>query len=328
MKLALSLIRLLPPEISHFVALNALKFLYKANLSSFLFPYKNSSESFQFKGLTFKNRLGIAAGLDKNGDFIDSLGALGFGFIEVGTITPKPQFGNPKPRVFRFTDQEAIVNRLGFNNKGVDHLVKRVKVRKYNGVLGINIGANKDSMGQKRVDDYIECFQKVSAYADYITVNISSPNTPGLRSLHAKENFLPLFKAIKDVRETENFFNPIFIKLSPDENIDVISEITKAIKEFNFDGVITSNTTIEKSNLMFQSKVDLSGGLSGKPLLEKSNELLSLVHSREPELFKIGVGGVHNKESFNMKLEKGASLVQIYTSFIYDGPEIIKKLLN
>ena len=328
MKLALSLIRLLPPEISHFVALNALKFLYKANLSSFLFPYKNSSESFQFKGLTFKNRLGIAAGLDKNGDFIDSLGALGFGFIEVGTITPKPQPGNPKPRVFRFTDQEAIVNRLGFNNKGVDHLVKRVKVRKYNGVLGINIGANKDSMGQKRVDDYIECFQKVSAYADYITVNISSPNTPGLRSLHAKENFLPLFKAIKDVRETENFFNPIFIKLSPDENIDVISEITKAIKEFNFDGVITSNTTIEKSNLMFQSKVDLSGGLSGKPLLEKSNELLSLVHSREPELFKIGVGGVHNKESFNMKLEKGASLVQIYTSFIYDGPEIIKKLLN
>jgi dihydroorotate dehydrogenase len=146
--------------------------------------------------------------------------------------------------------------------------------------------------------------------------------------LHAKENFLPLFKAIKDIRETENFFNPIFIKLSPDEHIDVISEITKAIKEFNFDGVITSNTTIEKSNLMLQSKADLSGGLSGKPLLEKSNELLSLVHLREPELLFFGVGGVHNKESFNMKLEKGASLVQIYTSFIYDGPEIIKKLLN
>ena len=328
MRLALPFLRLLPPEISHFFALHALKILYKANLLSLLFPYDHSSEVFKFKGLTFKNRLGIAAGLDKNGDFIDSLGALGFGFIEVGTITPKPQPGNPKPRVFRFNDQEAIVNRLGFNNKGVDHLVKRVKGRKYNGVLGINIGANKDSMGQKRVDDYIECFQKVSSYADYITVNISSPNTPGLRSLHAKENFLPLFKAIKDVRETQNFLNPIFIKLSPDENIDVISEITKAIKEFNFDGVITSNTTIEKSNLMFQSKVDLSGGLSGKPLLEKSNELLSLVHSREPELFKIGVGGVHNKESFNMKLEKGASLVQIYTSFIYDGPEIIKKLLN
>ena len=328
MKLALSFLRLLPPEISHFLALHALKFLYKANLISLFFPYDNSLELFQFKGLTFKNRLGIAAGLDKNGDFFDALGALGFGFIEVGTITPKPQPGNPKPRVFRFSDQEAIVNRLGFNNKGVDYLVKRLKGRKYEGVLGINIGANKDSIGQMRVDDYIECFQKVSAYADYITVNISSPNTPGLRSLHSRENFFPLFRAINHIREKEKFFNPIFIKLSPDEHKDVISEITKAIKEFNFDGVITSNTTIERSNLIFQSKVDLSGGLSGKPLLKKSNELLSLVHSREPELLKIGVGGVHNKESFNMKLEKGASLVQIYTSFIYDGPKIIKKLLN
>ena len=328
MKLALSLLRLLPPETSHFIALYTLKILYKANLISFIFPYNHSSKSFQFKGLTFKNRLGLAAGLDKNGDFIDSLGALGFGFIEVGTITPKPQPGNPKPRVFRFTDQEAIVNRLGFNNKGVDYLVKKVKGRKYNGVLGINIGANKNSIGQKRIDDYIECFQKVSAYADYITVNISSPNTPGLRSLHSRENFLPLFKAINHVRKTENFFNPIFIKLSPDEHIDVITEITIAIKKFNFDGVIASNTTIEKSNLIFQSKSNFSGGLSGKPLLEKSNELLSLVHSREPELLKIGVGGVHNKESFNMKLENGASLVQIYTSFIYHGPKIIKKLLN
>ena len=328
MKLALSFLRLLPPEISHFLALHALKFLYKANLISLLFPYDNSMEIFQFKGLTFKNRLGIAAGLDKNGDFFDALGALGFGFIEVGTITPKPQPGNPKPRVFRFSDQEAIVNRLGFNNKGVDYLVKRLKGRKYEGVLGINIGANKDSIGQMRVDDYIECFQKVSAYADYITVNISSPNTPGLRSLHSRENFFPLFRAINHIREKEKFFNPIFIKLSPDEHKDVTSEITMAIKEFNFDGVITSNTTIEKSNLIFKSKADLSGGLSGKPLLKKSNELLSLVHSREPELLKIGVGGVHNKESFNMKLEKGASLVQIYTSFIYHGPKIIKKLLN
>jgi len=328
MRILLSFLRMVPPELAHSIALNSLQLLYQLKLISIFFPQKFSGTSFTFKGLKFKNKLGIAAGLDKNGDFINSLGALGFGFIEVGTITPKPQPGNPKPRVFRFTDQEAIVNRLGFNNKGVDYLLERVKRRKYNGVLGINIGANKDSTGQKRVNDYIECFQKVSAYADYITVNISSPNTPGLRSLHAKENFLPLFKAIKDVRKTENFFKPIFIKLSPDEHIDVISEITKAIKEFNFDGVITSNTTIEKSNLIFQSKRDLSGGLSGKPLLEKSNELLSLVHLREPELFKIGVGGVHNKESFNMKLEKGASLVQIYTSFIYDGPKIIKKILN
>jgi dihydroorotate dehydrogenase len=328
MRIFFSLLRMLPPELAHSVALNSLQLLYKLKLIKIFFPHRFSETSFTFKGLKFKNKLGIAAGLDKNGDFINSLGALGFGFIEVGTITPKPQFGNPKPRVFRFTNQEAIVNRLGFNNRGVDYLVKKLKGRKYNGVLGVNIGANKDSTGQKRIDDYIECFQKVSAYADYITVNISSPNTPGLRSLHSKENFLPLFKAINHVRETENFFNPIFIKLSPDENSEVISEITKAIKEFNFDGVIASNTSIEKNNFIFQSKTDLSGGLSGKPLLEKSNELLSLVHLREPELLKIGVGGVHNKESFNMKLEKGASLVQIYTSFIYHGPKIINKLLN
>ena len=328
MRIFFSLLRMLPPELAHSVALNALQLLYKLKLIKIFFPHRFSETSFTFKGLKFKNKLGIAAGLDKNGDFINSLGALGFGFIEVGTITPKPQFGNPKPRVFRFTNQEAIVNRLGFNNRGVDYLVKKLKGRKYNGVLGINIGANKDSTGQKRIDDYIECFQKVSAYADYITVNISSPNTPGLRSLHFKENFLPLFKAINHIRETENFFNPIFIKLSPDENSEVISEITKAIKEFNFDGVIASNTSIEKNNFIFKSKTDLSGGLSGKPLLEKSNELLSLVHLREPELLKIGVGGVYNKESFNMKLEKGASLVQIYTSFIYHGPKIINKLLN
>ena len=278
MNLIFFILRLFSPEFAHTISLNSLKIIHRLGLIRLLASKTYPDDSHTFNNLMFKNRLGNAAGLDKNGDFIDSLGALGFGFIEVGTITHKPQPRNPKPRVFRFTDQEAIVNRLGFNNKGVDHLVKRVKERKYNGVLGINIGANKDSMGQKRVNDYIECFQKVSAYADYITVNISSPNTPELRSLHSKENFLPLFKASNQVRKTENYFNPIFIKLSPDEHIDVISEITKAIKEFNFDGVIASNTTIEKSDLTLQTTADLSGGLSGKPLLKKSNELLSFVH--------------------------------------------------
>jgi dihydroorotate dehydrogenase len=319
---------MLPPELAHSIALYSLQYLYRFNLIGIFFPNRFFNAPFNFKGLEFKNRLGIAAGLDKNGDFIDSLGSLGFGFIEVGTITPKPQPGNPKPRIFRFTDQEAIVNRLGFNNKGVDYLVGKVRARKYNGVLGINIGANKDSTGQRRIDDYIECFQKVSSFADYITVNISSPNTPGLRTLHSKENFLPLFQAINNARELEQFTNPIFVKLSPDEELGTISEITKAIKKFNFDGVIASNTTVDKSNLTLSSNAELAGGLSGKPLLQKSNELLDLVHSKEPKLLKIGVGGVHDKESFDMKLEKGASLVQIYTSFIYHGPSIIKKLLS
>ena len=328
MRILLAFLRMLPPELAHSIALYSLQYLYRFNLIGIFFPNRFFNAPFNFKGLEFKNRLGIAAGLDKNGDFIDSLGSLGFGFIEVGTITPKPQSGNPKPRIFRFTDQEAIVNRLGFNNKGVDYLVGKVRARKYNGVLGINIGANKDSTGQRRIDDYIECFQKVSSFADYITVNISSPNTPGLRTLHSKENFLPLFQAINNARELEQFTNPIFVKLSPDEELGTISEITKAIKKFNFDGVIASNTTVDKSNLTLSSNAELAGGLSGKPLLQKSNELLDLVHSKEPKLLKIGVGGVHDKESFDMKLEKGASLVQIYTSFIYHGPLIIKKLLS
>ena len=328
MKILLSLLRILPPEIAHSFALNSIQILYRLKLIDIFFPNRFVDVPFTFKGLKFKNKLGIAAGLDKNGDFINSLGALGFGFIEVGTVTPKSQPGNPKPRVFRFKDQEAIVNSLGFNNRGVDYLLKRIKDRKYNGVVGINIGANKDSIGQRRIDDYVECFQKVAPYADYIAVNISSPNTPDLRSLHLKENFLPLFESIRNSRAAEKFTNPIFVKLSPDEDAETISEITKAIKLFNFDGVIASNTTVDKSNLISSSNINLSGGLSGKPLLKKSNELLALVHSNAPELLKIGVGGVHNKESFNMKIDNGASLVQIYTSFIYHGPKIINELLS
>ncbi len=327
MRILLSFLRILPPEFAHSIALNSIQILYRLKLIDIFFPRRFVDVPFTFKGLKFKNKLGIAAGLDKNGDFINSLGALGFGFIEVGTVTPKSQPGNPKPRVFRFKDQEAIVNSLGFNNKGVDYLLKRIKGRKYNGVLGINIGANKDSIGQRRIDDYVECFQKVAPYADYIAVNISSPNTPDLRSLHSKENFLPLFESIRNSRAAEKFTNPIFVKLSPDEDVDTISEITKAIKAFNFDGVITSNTTVDKRNLI-SSSMYLLGGLSGKPLLKKSNELLALVHSNAPELLKIGVGGVHNKESFNIKIDNGASLVQIYTSFIYHGPEIINELLS
>jgi len=328
MKLALLFLRLLPPEISHFVALNALNFLYKFNLISILFPYEDVSESFEFKGLTFKNKLGIAAGLDKNGDFINSLGALGFGFIEVGTITPLAQPGNAKPRIFRFPGQAAIVNRLGFNNKGVDYLVKKIKLRNFNGILGVNIGANKTSEGQKRVDDYIECFKKVYPYSDYITVNISSPNTPNLRSFHQEENFLPLFEALNLARIEMKYHNPIFIKLSPDEDEQIITGIIDAIKKFEFDGVITSNTTVKKDNLRYSGRHNLEGGLSGKPLLEKSNQLLKLAHSHAPKLLKIGVGGVDSKGSFNSKLDKGASLVQIYTSFIYHGPAIVKKLLR
>ena len=328
MKFLLLCLRLLPPELAHVIALNSLQFAYKIKLASRLFPIPQSNSNFIYKNLTFKNKLGIAAGLDKNGDFIDALGALGFGFIEVGTVTPVPQHGNSKPRIFRFPAENAIINRLGFNNKGVDYLVRQVKHRKYSGILGINIGANKDSLGQKRIDDYVECFQKVAPYADYITINISSPNTPNLRALHSKDNFIPLFSALRAARETVHFESPIFIKLSPDESQETIIDIINAIKEYQFDGIIASNTTTDHTVLAGLGDSKIAGGLSGKPLFSKSNELLQSIHQHDPNLIKIGVGGVFTLRDFNQKLESGASLVQIYTSFIYEGPGIVSKLLN
>ena len=204
------LLRLFPPEIAHTLALNILNFLYKIGLTKILFKVPKKEKHFYFNNLTFKNRVGVAAGLDKNGDYIDALGSLGFGFIEVGTVTPVQQFGNPKPRIFRFKHQHAIINRLGFNNKGVDYLVSRIQSRSFDGVLGVNIGANKSSEGQKRIDDYVECFLKVAPYADYIAINISSPNTPNLRTLHQKENLLPLLEAMDLARVQANYSNPVF----------------------------------------------------------------------------------------------------------------------
>lgn len=327
MKFLVSLLRFLPPEVAHSFALNGLKLLYTAGLINLFFSIPKSTSTFTYKNLTFKNKLGLAAGLDKNGDFIDSLGALGFGFIEVGTVTPIPQPGNSKPRIFRFLSQGAIINRLGFNNKGVDYLVRQIKSRKYQGVLGVNIGANKESLDQKRIDDYVECFKKVAPYSDYISVNISSPNTPNLRSLHSKENLLPLFDALSSARKNLNFVNPIFIKLSPDESQETISLIIETIREFHFDGVIASNTTVDKTNLLRNSLNDYSGGLSGKPLSIKSNALLTSIHKQDPSMIKIGVGGVFTQEDFEKKIDLGASLVQIYTSFIYKGPRIVSELL-
>ena len=328
MKIFMFLLRLFPPEIAHTLALNILNFLYKIGLTKILFKVPKKEKHFYFNNLTFKNRVGVAAGLDKNGDYIDALGSLGFGFIEVGTVTPVQQFGNPKPRIFRFKHQHAIINRLGFNNKGVDYLVSRIQSRSFDGVLGVNIGANKSSEGQKRIDDYVECFLKVAPYADYIAINISSPNSPNLRTLHQKENLLPLLEAMDLARVQANYSNPVFIKLSPDESNDTIFKIVDAINKFQFHGVIVSNTTLEHDQLKDSQNENISGGLSGKPLFEKSNLLLKTIHSYDSSLIKIGVGGVFNKEDFQQKIESGASLVQIYTSFIYQGPRIINKLLN
>jgi dihydroorotate dehydrogenase len=317
----------LSPETSHLLALHSLKLLHKTKLLNIFFS-KFEDKDFQFLGLTFKNRLGTAAGLDKNGDYIDCLGDLGFGFLEVGTVTPLPQPGNPKPRVFRVFKENAVINRLGFNNKGVDHLVNNLKNRRYKGIVGVNIGANKTSDGQQRINDYITCFNKVAEFSDYITINISSPNTPRLRNLHSSENIKNLIDAIEQSAIALNFVRPIFIKISPDESAETIKSISEHVLISKLTGLIVSNTTINKDMLENSKFKDLDGGLSGSPLMEKSTQLLTSVKNGYPDLPIIAAGGVMTKEDFNKKIESGASLVQIYTGFIIHGPKIIKDILN
>ena len=326
MNIFLSIFKLFPPELSHSIALNSLNILYKLKLLSFFKP-KIKNKNHELFGLNFKNKLGTAAGLDKNGDFIDCLGGLGFGFLEVGTVTPQPQTGNAKPRVFRLFREQAVINRLGFNNKGVDHLVKNLKKRSFDGVVGVNIGANKDSKGQRRIDDYLECLRKVSNFSDYVTINISSPNTPGLRDLHNTENIKKLIFAVEQEIEKINFLRPVFLKISPDESFELIQNIAEMIESSTLTGLIISNTTLSRDGIQDKDQ-HIKGGLSGAPLMNKSTKILNLVNNNYPNLALIGVGGVMSKSDFNKKIHSGASLVQIYTGFIIKGPKIVMEILK
>lgn len=327
MKLALLLLQKLPEELSHSLALNGLNILYKLKVLC-LFIKNPKNNEFQLLGMKFKNRLGTAAGLDKNGDYINSLGSLGFGFLEVGTVTPLPQSGNEKPRLFRIFDEKAIINRMGFNNKGVDHLVNNLNNINYDGVIGVNIGANKASEGQGRIDDYLFCFKKVYKLADYIVINISSPNTPSLRELHNEDNLSELLRQIATLsRELKNT-KPIFLKVSPDESDTAIERIVNEIKRFNFSGLISTNTTVDKKLLKNSKYHDYDGGLSGAPLFIKSNDTIKKIRSMDKKLPLIGVGGVISKKDFSNKLDCGANLVQIYTGFIIKGPSIVSEILE
>jgi len=319
------ILKFLPPEVAHHVALSSLNLIYNLGLTAVFFK-KPKNEKVNFLNLKFKNKLGIAAGLDKNGDYFNALGSLGFGFIEIGTVTPLPQPGNSKPRIFRFFSEGAIVNRLGFNNKGLQHMIKNLEKRKYNGVLGINIGANKTSEGNKRVEDYIDCFCALHKYADYITINISSPNTPNLRDFHNKDNLEFLLQSINEEKLKLGYKKPIFLKISPDEDNELILNVVSLVKKYNFDALIATNTTTDKS--LLKNNPDLDGGLSGKPLFKKSNELIMYIKSIDPEINIVGVGGIFNKDDFQEKLRAGAALAQIYTSFIIDGPSVINKILD
>ena len=327
MWLIIRILRIFPPEIAHKISLTLLFFIHRLGLLS-IFNNEKQSETIEFLGLRFKNTLGTAAGLDKNGDYIDCLGALGFGFLEVGTITPKAQAGNKKPRVFRLNKDKGVINRLGFNNKGIDHLVTNLKQHKYDGVIGVNIGANKNSHGKKRIEDYIECIRKVYKYADYITVNISSPNTKNLRNLQNSENIDKLFVALENEIHTLKIDKPIFIKISPDESLDTIKYIINKVQNSKITGIIATNTTTDKSRLKDEKYWNYEGGLSGEPLREKSNDLIYEIRKVSEEIPLIGVGGVMSQKDYKEKLALGADLVQIYTGFIMEGPGLIHKIIN
>ncbi len=284
-------------------------------------------------GLTFKNPVGLAAGLDKNGECIDAFGAMGFGFVEVGTVTPRPQAGNDKPRLFRLVEAEGIINRMGFNNLGVDNLVENVKRSNYDGILGINIGKNKDTPIEKGAEDYLICMEKVYQYAGYIAVNISSPNTPGLRSLQYGEALDELLAELKtkqaELEQKHGKYVPLALKIAPDLSDDEISQICESLIKNKIDGVIATNTTLDRSIVEGMKHADEAGGLSGRPVQSRSTEVVRKLHEElGDKLPIIGVGGVDSYVAAKEKMMAGAKLVQVYSGFIYKGPSLVSDIVK
>ena len=281
-------------------------------------------------GLKFKNPVGLAAGLDKDAKFISELEMLGFGFIEIGTLTPRPQPGNPQPRLFRLPGDEALMNRMGFNNGGVEEAVERLKKRKPNVLIGGNIGKNKDTPNENAVEDYLKCLEALHPYVDYFVVNVSSPNTPNLRDLQEKEPLMQLLLAVKEANHRKAKPRPILLKIAPDLTDGQLDDIVEIVQATGVDGVIATNTTIDY-NLVDREKDAVkaigSGGVSGKPLRSRSTEVIRYLSQKSKKSFPIiGVGGIFTAEDAIEKLEAGASLVQVYSGMIYEGPEMVKKI--
>ena len=279
-------------------------------------------------GIEFPNRVGLAAGLDKNGEYIDALGSLGFGFIEIGTVTPRPQPGNPTPRLFRIEKAQGIINRMGFNNEGVDYLIKQVKRKQYHGVLGINIGKNFDTPVEQAASDYLIGMQKVYPYADYITINISSPNTPGLRTLQYGEELKELLSQLKEeqrkLTHQYNQYTPILVKVAPDLVESEIEGIAKVLLELKIDGLIATNTTLSREGIEGLSHADEQGGLSGKPLTDASTEVIAQFFTHlQGNIPIIGVGGIASAADALDKIKAGADLVQLYSGLVYEGVSLI-----
>ncbi|MGR9073750.1 MAG: quinone-dependent dihydroorotate dehydrogenase [Gammaproteobacteria bacterium] len=322
----------LDPETAHNATLKLLNFLYITGFSSCLFR-KQESASIEAMGMSFDNVVGLAAGLDKNGDYIDALAALGFGFIEIGTVTPRPQPGNPKPRLYRLPEHNAIINRMGFNNKGVDHLVERVRQAKFTGILGINIGKNFDTPIENALDDYLICLKKVYPHAGYVTINISSPNTKNLRQLQQGEDIKILLAGLKKeqrkLHELHQKYVPLVLKIAPDLTRGQIDHIAELLLEFKMDGVIATNTTVDRDMIAGHPLAGEAGGLSGSPVKEKSTAVVkSLSNALKGKIPIIAAGGILDAADAQEKLDAGASLVQIYSGLIYQGPFLIQDIIR
>ena len=286
----------------------------------------NNYKDLNFINCHFRNSLGLAAGLDKNGDYIDDFAKLGFGFLEIGTVTPEPQYGNKKPRLFRDRASKAIINRMGFNNKGVNHLVQKLKKRKSDIPIGVSIGKNANTPNDAAKEDYLYCLERVFKYADYIAINISSPNTQDLREFEIKKELTDLIKPLKDRQlqlARKHKYVPLLLKISPDNNEKVVQDICETLLRFSIDGLICTNTTVNHKHNSG------SGGLSGKPLMSGSTETLRIARKFLGDEFPIiASGGVMSKQDYLHKIDAGADLVQIYTGFIYEGPKLIDDILN
>lgn len=317
----------LDAERSHHLTLDSLQVANKLGLTA-LVPKPAACRTRRVMGLDFPNPVGLAAGLDKNGAYIDALAALGFGFIEVGTVTPRPQPGNPQPRLFRIPAAQGIVNRFGFNNEGVDALVENVKNARYDGILGINIGKNFDTPNERAVDDYLICLRKIYAHASYVTVNISSPNTKNLRQLQEKDALQALLETLKaeqaKLAETHGRYVPIALKIAPDLVAEQVAEISDLLVQNRIDAVIATNTTLSRDGVEGLPNAAETGGLSGAPVREKSTAVAKqLAAALRDEIPVIGVGGILSGADAEEKMQAGASLVQVYSGLIYRGPALV-----
>lgn len=318
------------PEDVHHFTFGMIKTLFRLPLVRQIvksrFGYEHRSLERELFGLKFKNPVGLAAGFDKNALLFDEFAEYGFGFVEIGTVTPVPQSGNPKKRLFRLKEDEAIINRMGFNNDGVDEIVARLKNKRSDIIIGGNIGKNKVTPNENATEDYLICFEKLFEVVDYFVVNVSSPNTPNLRELQDKEPLTALLGALEKENRTKNHPKPILLKIAPDLTDSQLMDIIDIVKETGIAGVIATNTTLSREGLRSANKIE-TGGLSGKPVKERSNEVIRFLAEKSGKAFPIiGVGGIHSAEDAIDKLEAGADLVQLYTGFIYEGPALVREI--